>query len=79
MQIERSYELAGRSEANAIVEWRQAQLLGAGLEPFLAASVAAQADIDIHALIELVERGCPPPLAVRILAPIGVQVVEHSA
>ena len=24
---------------------------------------------DLHALIELVERGCPPDLAVRILAP----------
>jgi hypothetical protein len=27
--------------------------------------------VRLHALIELVERGCPPQLAVRILAPIG--------
>jgi hypothetical protein len=26
--------------------------------------------MDLHALIELVERGCPPPLAARILAPL---------
>jgi hypothetical protein len=25
---------------------------------------------DLHALIELVERGCPPALAVRILGPL---------
>ena len=25
---------------------------------------------DLHALIELVERGCPPALAIRILAPL---------
>jgi hypothetical protein len=26
--------------------------------------------VDLHALIGLVERGCPPPLAARILAPL---------
>ena len=25
---------------------------------------------DLHALLELVDRGCPPDLAVRILAPL---------
>jgi hypothetical protein len=25
---------------------------------------------DVHAVIELVERGCPPDLATRILAPL---------
>ena len=25
--------------------------------------------MDLHAMIELVERGCPPDLAARILAP----------
>jgi hypothetical protein len=25
---------------------------------------------DLHALIDLVERGCPPELAVRILTPL---------
>jgi hypothetical protein len=27
--------------------------------------------MDLHALIELAERGCPAELAVRILTPIG--------
>ena len=29
---------------------------------------------DLHALIELVERGCPPELAVRILAPLDEEI-----
>jgi hypothetical protein len=32
--------------------------------------LAASRAIDLHALLELVDRGCPPTLAVRILAPI---------
>ena len=36
----------------------------------LAGALAADAHYDLHALIELVERGCEPALAVRILAPV---------
>jgi hypothetical protein len=50
--------------------WRQAQLLAAGFPRTLAAQVAADGRYDLHALIELVERGCPPELATRILAPL---------
>src|SRR3954465_15605168 len=46
------------------------QLAAAGSPLPLAAAIASQADYDIHALIELVERGCPPDLAARILAPL---------
>jgi hypothetical protein len=53
-----------------VVRWRRAQLLRTGFQPWLAASVAHEGAIDLHALIELVERGCPPALAVRILAPL---------
>jgi hypothetical protein len=52
-----------------VFRWRRDQLVAAGFRPSLAASVAADGHYDLHALIELVERGCPPPLAVRILAP----------
>lgn len=45
-------------------------LLQAGFSPRLAARLAADARYDVHRLIELVERGCPPLLAVRILAPL---------
>jgi hypothetical protein len=37
----------------------------------LAQQLAATPDIDLHALLELVDRGCPPALAARILAPLN--------
>ena len=43
---------------------------GIRLRAALAASIAKNARYDLHALIELVERGCRPELAVRILAPL---------
>jgi hypothetical protein len=53
-----------------VVRWRREQLVGSGFAPALAARVAENTAYDLHALIELVERGCPPELAVRILAPV---------
>jgi hypothetical protein len=53
-----------------VVRWRREQLVGSGFAPALAARVAENTDYDLHALIELVERGCPSELAARILAPI---------
>jgi hypothetical protein len=44
--------------------------MGSGFPPRLARRVAHDVSYDLHALIELVERGCPPALAVRILAPL---------
>jgi hypothetical protein len=50
--------------------WRFERLLAAGLPPELASSVSADPGYDLHALLELVDRGCPPELAPRILAPL---------
>ena len=52
-----------------VISWRREQLVGSGYPLPLAARLARDARYDLHALIELVERGCPPELAVRILAP----------
>jgi hypothetical protein len=57
----------GRDE---VVRWRCEQLVESGFALALAARVAKNAHYDLHALIELVERGCQPDLAVRILAPL---------
>jgi hypothetical protein len=46
------------------------KLVRTGFDAELAASVAADRAMDLHALIDLVERGCPPALAARILAPL---------
>ena len=56
-----------------VVGWRCAQLRVNGFPPSLAAETAADERFDLHALIELSERGCPPALAVRILAPLDVE------
>jgi hypothetical protein len=50
--------------------WRRCRLLEAGFQPTLADAVASDSRFDLHALLQLVDRGCPPRLAVRILAPL---------
>ena len=55
---------------NDVLRWRRDQLVAAGFEPPLALGLAQDSRFDLHALIELVERGCPPRLATRILAPL---------
>ena len=59
-----------RSDRRAVLDWRHDQLVAAGFPPQLAAAVARDSQYDLHALIELTERGCPSELAVRILAPL---------
>jgi hypothetical protein len=53
-----------------VVVWRREQLVQSGLPLSLAASLAKDTRYDLHAVIGLVERGCPPRLAIRILAPL---------
>ncbi len=57
-------------EAYDVVSWRRDQLVHAGFASPVAARLARDSRYDLHALIELVERGCPLELAVRILAPL---------
>lgn len=42
----------------------------AGFSPELARQLAVENRIDLHELLELLDRGCPPTLAARILAPL---------
>jgi len=65
-----STELAAERAAHDIVSWRRRRLLAAGFDLALATTVGHDPRYDLHALIELRERGCPPELAVRILAPL---------
>jgi hypothetical protein len=50
--------------------WRVQRLLAAGFPRPLAKRLAADSRIDVHSLLELVDHGCPPHLAVRIMAPL---------
>jgi hypothetical protein len=52
-----------------VVGWRREQLVGTGFPLPLADRVAKDARYDLHALIDLTQRGCAPELAVRILSP----------
>jgi len=56
--------------STALVEWRRERLLEAGVAPEVAANLAWDCGVDLHALLDLIDRGCPPHLAVRILAPL---------
>jgi hypothetical protein len=67
----RTGEHAGQGAGTAaIVAWRRTRLRKAGFDDGLAEQLSRECAVDLHALIELVERGCPPPLAARILAPL---------
>jgi hypothetical protein len=60
----------GARRARALDEWRRRRLTPAGFEPGLTAQLAVDADVDLHELLVLLDRGCPPALAARILAPL---------
>ena len=65
-----SAELTADAEQQEVLAWRSAQLIDAGFPAPAAHALAADGRYDLHALIELVERGCAPELASRILAPL---------
>jgi len=49
------------------VRWRRDQLVMAGFPRKLAHGLSVARDVDLHVLLELVDRGCPPALAAHIL------------
>ncbi len=56
-------------DAQEVVNWRRLELIDCGFPRSLAARVAQDERYDLHQLVELVEQGCSPALAVRILSP----------
>jgi hypothetical protein len=53
-----------------VASWRRDQLVRAGFSLPDASRLARDPRYDLHSLLELVERGCTPDLAMRILAPL---------
>lgn len=49
---------------------RRSELRHAGFSAQLAGEVAADLRYELRAILELVQRGCAPRVAVRILAPL---------
>jgi hypothetical protein len=69
--FERQPTWSPRPEPDHVAVWRERRLRKAGFGRGLAESVALDSSYDLHAILELVDRGCPAELAARILAPIG--------
>jgi hypothetical protein len=57
-------------DLDPVVIWRIERLRDAGFSAPLAGTLARDARYDVHALLELTDRGCPAELAARILAPL---------
>ena len=53
-----------------VAAWRSDKFVEAGFPRARAAQLAHCAGYDLPVLLELVERGCLPELAVKILAPL---------
>lgn len=54
----------------ALCDWRRRRLIAAGFDASLAARLTRDEAVDLHELLVLVDRGCSPELAARILAPL---------
>jgi hypothetical protein len=59
--------LVDHTEMERIERWRAEELERAGYEPRAAGRLAVRHDVDLHAAVDLLERGCPADLALRIL------------
>jgi len=55
------------TESERVERWRAEALERAGYDIASALELAARNDVDLHQAIDLVESGCSPDLAVRIL------------
>lgn len=59
-----------RDPSHRYVDWRTRCLLDAGFAEQDADRAGHDPAYDLHALLELVDHGCPPLLAARIVAPL---------
>ncbi len=55
------------TELERVERWRAAERVRVGFAGDDAVALAARPDVDLHEAIALVEHGCPPELAFRIL------------
>jgi hypothetical protein len=59
--------LFDQTETERIEQWRAEELERAGYEPRAAGRLAVRHDVDLHTAVDLLERGCTPDLALKIL------------
>jgi hypothetical protein len=58
------------ADVSTMVPWRRSRLRRAGFGARRSAALAADLRYDVWAMLELIDRGCPPELAARIVAPL---------
>jgi hypothetical protein len=63
-------QAAAPADPDCVVAWRILRLRDVGCPLPVAEAIARDRRYDLHALLELVDRGCPAELAARILAPL---------
>jgi hypothetical protein len=56
-----------QTEIERIERWRAEELERAGYKPRAAGRLAVRHDVDLHTAVDLLERGCPQELALKIL------------
>ena len=64
--MQAAYDIV-ETELERVERWRTSELMRVGFPGDDAIALAARLEVDLHEAIELVRRGCPPELAVRIL------------
>ena len=60
-------ELLVPNETERVICWRASELIRAGFDPNNAVELAEEPEVDLHLALELVDRGCAPALAAKIL------------
>lgn len=74
LPVPRHKQVMTLQKSHDVQAWRRSRLFEAGFPVVLADRVAADPGFDLHALLQLVDQGCPPELAVRIVAPLAREV-----
>jgi hypothetical protein len=65
---------SGPGDAGRLAAWRIGRLHGAGFTHREAMVLIQTGNTDLHAILELIDRGCPPWLAARITAPFDSEL-----
>lgn len=55
------------SESGRVERWRAGVLEKVGYDPIAALELATRRDVDLHYALKLIETGCPPEVAAKIL------------
>ncbi len=68
--MSREARRARQPQRGTLGGWRQRTLAAAGFDEALADRLADEPDLDLHTILQLVDAGCPPPVAARIVQPL---------